>query len=111
MSKMTTHERFTRVFDFKEADRVGMWDFPWPGTIRRWHREGMPENTTYDEYFDVDVISRLRCDNTPQFPETIVEENDKFITKMTKWGGTERNFKNDDSTPDLISYSILNKDD
>jgi uroporphyrinogen decarboxylase len=85
MVKMTSHERFKRMFEHKEADRVAMWDFPWPGTLRRWHREGMPENTSCEDYFDVDKVSRVVVDNSPLYPEYIVEENDNFKTVMTKW--------------------------
>jgi uroporphyrinogen decarboxylase len=106
MYKMTTHERFTRMFDHKEADRVAMWDFPWPGALRRWHAEGMPENVSYEDYFDVDKVERVVCDNSPRLKEYVVEENDRCITTMTNWGGTQKDFKHDDSTPDFVDYTI-----
>ena len=110
MYKMTSHERFGRMFEHKEADKVAMWDFPWPGTLARWHREGMPQNIGYEDYFDVDRVSRIVVDNSPQYPEYIVEENEEFVTCMTKWGGIEKNFKNQDSTPDFVGYSIIDQD-
>ncbi len=110
MSKMTSHERFARMFAHKEADRVAMWDFPWAGTMARWHREGMPEGVSYEDYFDVDKVSRIVVDNSPRLPQSIVEETDEFITKMTSWGCKERNFKHEDSTPDFMAYTITEKD-
>ena len=109
MAGMTTHERFNRMFNHKEADRMAIWDFPWPGTIARWHREGMPDNVSFEDYFDTDRISRISVNNSPRFPEHILEDNDKFITKMTCWGCKERNFKHEDSTPDFMDYTIINK--
>jgi uroporphyrinogen decarboxylase len=110
MIKMTSHERFSRMFEHKEADRVAMWDFPWPGALKRWIREGMPENISYEDYFNVDKVSRVIVDNSPRYPEFIIEENDKFKTFMTSWGGKQRDFKDEDSTPDFIDYSIINTD-
>ena len=39
---MTSHERFSRMFAHREADRIPIIDSPWGDTIARWHREGMP---------------------------------------------------------------------
>lgn len=107
MARMTSHERFTRMFDHQEADRVAMWDFPWPGALKRWRREGLPENVSYEDYFDVDKVSRVVVDNSPRYPERVLEENDQFRTITTNWGGTQRDFKDEDSTPDFIDYTII----
>ena len=111
MHTMTSHERFTRMFEHKEADRVAMWDFPWPGAQSRWYNEGMPRDTDYTEYFGVDRVSRIVVDNSPRMPIAVVEENDRFITMSTSWGAHERNFKHEDSTPEYVSYAIHNRDD
>ncbi|MEA1996561.1 MAG: PHP domain-containing protein [Gemmatimonadota bacterium] len=41
MNKMTTRERFSRMFEHREADRVPIFDVPWPETIERWQAEGV----------------------------------------------------------------------
>jgi uroporphyrinogen decarboxylase len=107
---MTSKERFARMFDHKEADRVAMWDFPWPGTLRRWYAEGMPQGVSYEEYFDVDNVGRVQADNSPRYPKAIVAEDDTFITESTEWGATIRNFKNQDSTPDYLDFTITTPD-
>ena len=66
MSRMSTYERFKRMFEHKEADRVPIYDSPWEGTIRRWHREGMPEGVSYVDYFDLDKIAHISVDNSPR---------------------------------------------
>ena len=103
---MTTHERFSRMFGHMEADRVAMWDFPWPGALRRWQAEGMPAGAGYDDYFGVDKVGRIKVDNSPQYPEKVVEETDRFITVTTQWGAVVRNFKEQDSTPDFLDFTI-----
>jgi hypothetical protein len=70
----------------------------------------MPADVEYEDYFDVDKVGRIKVDNSPQYQECVVGETDEFILKTTKWGCTERNFKNNDSTPDLMSYTVTSKD-
>mgnify|MGYP000883678232 FL=1 len=57
MYKMTTHERFTRMFQHREADRVPIYDSPWSSTIERWQAEGMPKGVDYRDYFDIDKVA------------------------------------------------------
>jgi len=110
MGKMTSHERFGRMFAHKEADRVAMWDFPWPGALRRWQAEGLPAGVEYEDYFGLDKVGRVKVDNSPQYPERVVEENSVFITATTRWGATVRNFKAQDSTPGFIDFTITSPD-
>jgi len=107
---MTSHERFARIFDHKEADRVVMWDFPWPGALRKWHAEGMSENVSYEEYFGLDTVGRIQADNSPRYPIRVVAEDDTFITKTNEWGGTIKDFKYQDSTPEFIDFTITGPD-
>ena len=110
MYKMTSKERFARAFQHKEADRVVMWDFPWPGAMRRWQAEGMPAGVSYEEYFDVDTVGRVVVDNSPQYPIEVIAEDDVFITESNAWGAHVRNFKAQDSTPDFVKYTIVDWD-
>ena len=110
MASMTSHERFRRTFARQETDRLLMWDFPWPGTLKRWRREGMPADISYENYFDVDQVARIEVDNSPRYPQTVVEDNAEFKTVLTSWGCKERNFKHEDSTPDFMDYTIIDAD-
>ena len=56
MSEMTSHERFKRMFEHKDADRVPIIDDPWEVTIERWHREGMPKDVSFVDYFGLDHV-------------------------------------------------------
>ena len=51
MSDMTTYERMRRMYAHEEADRVPVTDDPWSSTLERWHREGMPEDVRFEDYF------------------------------------------------------------
>jgi uroporphyrinogen decarboxylase len=110
MYTMTSSERFKCMFAHEEADRVAMWDFPWPSTLRRWRAEGMPESVSFEDYFGMDKVSRIEVDNSPRYPQYTVEETGEFITQTTSWGGRQRVFRQEDSTPDFIDYTITDRD-
>ena len=75
MKEMTSKERFLRMFQHKEADRIPIIDAPWEGTIKRWQREGMPENADWRDYFKVDKVSKFNVDISPQYEVKIIEED------------------------------------
>ena len=108
MKEMTTHERVTRMFEHKEADRVPITDEPWSGTLRRWKREGMPEGVDWRDYFQIDKIDRIGIDISPRFEQKILEETDDYIISTTEWGVTLKNFKLEDSTPEFLDFKITN---
>jgi len=106
MEKMMSYERFMRIFEHKEADRVPISDTPWEGTIRRWHREGMPEGISYVDYFNLDKIAHIGVDNSPGYEERTIEETDEYRIYTTKWGATLKSWKQEDSTPEFINFKI-----
>ena len=106
MKEMTTQERFARMFAHKEADRIPIIDEPWAGTIRRWHREGMPKGIDWRDYFGVDKVERIHVDISPRYEEKILEETDDYIISTTPWGVTLKNFKFEDSTPEFLDFTI-----
>ena len=54
------------MFEHREADRIPIIDSPWAGTLRRWHREGMPEGVDWRDYFEVDKVFSIGVDITPR---------------------------------------------
>lgn len=103
---LTKYERFKRMYEHKEADRVPIIDSPWAGTIRRWKREGMPDNISWEDYFEVDRMMGIGVDITPRFEEKVLEETDRYIIKTSNWGVTMKHFKEEDSTPEMIDYKV-----
>ncbi|HCS74824.1 MAG TPA: hypothetical protein DIW17_13235 [Clostridiales bacterium] len=103
---MKTKERVSRMFEHKEADRVPILDTPWTGTIKRWVREGMPTDMDWRDYFDVDKMERIEVDISPRYPLTVLEETERYIITKSEWGVTMKQFKEDDSTPEFIDYTV-----
>ena len=104
---MTTKERFARMFAHQEADRVPIIDGPWAGTIRRWHKEGLPENVSWVDYFDVDHVAGTGVDNSPRYPVKLIEETDRYVISTTPWGVTLKYIKEEDSTPEFLDYKVI----
>ncbi|MFH1571446.1 MAG: uroporphyrinogen decarboxylase family protein [Gemmatimonadota bacterium] len=106
MAEMTSYERMKCVYDHREPDRLPIMDSPWGSTMARWRREGMPENVSWVEYFDLDRVGGISVDTSPRFPHRVIEETDEYIVEHNGWGVTTRNFKLTTSTPQDISFSI-----
>ena len=72
--------------------------------------EGMPQNTDWTEYFDIDKVVHIDIDISPRFPKKIIEETDRYIISTTPWGVTTKEFKNAESTPENLDYKVVDAD-
>lgn len=86
MAELTTHERVKRMYEHRQADRVPITDSPWGATIERWHREGMPEDADFAEFFGLDRFAYIGVDNSPRYPGKVVEETEEYIIVTSPWG-------------------------
>jgi uroporphyrinogen decarboxylase len=111
MPEMTSHERFSRMYQHRQADRVPIIDEIWRTTVQRWRSEGLPEAASPEEYFGLDRERTIGVDNTPRLPERVVTETDEFIISTTSWGATLRQFKHRSTTPELLDVTVKNADD
>lgn len=59
MDKLTSRERFKRMFEHKDADRVPILGAPWGDTLERWRRKGMSKDVDFAEYFGLDRIDSI----------------------------------------------------
>ncbi|MBS3764597.1 MAG: hypothetical protein KGZ25_14965, partial [Planctomycetes bacterium] len=85
-------------------------DSPWGATIERWHKEGMPEDTTFVDFFGLDHVAQIGVDNSPQFPSEVVEETDDYKVTVTPWGAKLKNWKHIASTPEFIDFRVTDPD-
>lgn len=107
---MTSWERFKRMYEHREADRIPIIDEPWSGTLRRWRREGMPEGMDWCDYFDVDKLGIINIDISPRMPEITLEETDRYYIRTSPWGVTMKHFKEEDSTPEFLDFTITTQE-
>ncbi|MFN8441702.1 MAG: uroporphyrinogen decarboxylase family protein [Caldilineaceae bacterium] len=110
MKEMTSHERFTRMFEHREADRIPIIDDPWDATIERWQREGMPQDVSFVDYFGLDHTAMIHVDNSPRYPRRTLEETDSYKTIISEWGVTQKTWKHAASTPQFLDFTIVDRD-
>lgn len=109
MATMTSHERFTRMFEHRQADRIPIIDSPWSSTIERWHREGMPADVDYVDFFGLDATAYIGADNSPRYEAKTLEETDEYVIYTTAWGATLKSWKHAASTPEFIDFTIVDR--
>lgn len=107
---MTSRERILRVLNHQIPDRVPIHDSPWAATVRRWYKEGLPEDTTPSEYFGYE-FEFFGADTSPRFPVKVIEKNEEYIITTTPEGGKRRNHRDYSTTPEIIDWPIKTKDD
>jgi len=110
MPEMTSHERFKRMFEHKEADRIPLIDSPWGATVERWHREGMPEGVSWADYFGMDKGAWIGVDNSPRYECKVLEETAEYTVTTSQWGATLRNWKHAASTPEFLGFTVVDPD-
>jgi len=106
MKPMTTHERMTRMFAHREADRVPITDIAWESTLWRWRREGLPADVPWDQFFGLDRLLTIQMDTSPRFEAKILEETDTYRIVRDNWGVTKKDFKPSNSTPQDLAFKI-----
>lgn len=106
MGELTSRERFRRMYEHREADRIPVTDGPWGTTIERWHREGMPEGAWYVDFFGLDKVATIMADNGPRWESELIEETDDYTIVRTSWGVTLKNWKHIASTPEYLDFRV-----
>lgn len=109
MKEMTSQERFKRMYEHREADRVPIIDNPWSSTIERWRKEGMPADVDYVDFFGLDKTAYIGADNSPRFEAKVIEETNEYTVYTTAWGATLKNWKHAASTPEFIDFIVKDR--
>ncbi len=104
MIELTSRERMLRTYRHQDIDRIMMVDSAWEGTVKRWRSEGMPSNIEWQDYFNFDKVVSILPDNSPRFSHKILHKTDKYIIETTRWGTTQKVFKEQDSTPESLEF-------
>ena len=110
MAEMTTYERMKRMYEHREADRVPVTDGPWGSTLERWHREGLPSDIPWDDYFGLDKFAGIGADNSPRFPSRVIEETEEYTIAVSPWGATSKNWKHAGGVPEFLDFRVKDWD-
>ncbi len=107
---MTTRERIARILAHQEADRVPVADIPWPSTLERWRREGLPRSVDWEDHFGTDKIVTISPDNSPRYPIQVLEETDEYRVFTSQWGVTLRQWSHAAGTPHREGFTVQDPD-
>ena len=108
---MTKRERISRIMNFEEPDRIGVFDWYWGQTCRRWRAEGLAENADFSALFDHDLCLS-GFDQSFRLPSEVVEQDDETIVERNSFGATERRWKNDnEGAPHQVDWLIKTRAD
>ncbi|MCL2546456.1 MAG: hypothetical protein FWE06_04590 [Oscillospiraceae bacterium] len=103
---MTTKERFTRIINRQDVDRIPIKDWPWPGTVQRWEQEGLPAGMDYRDYFGIDKVQELWVDISPRYEVEVIEKTDEYTICTNAWGATYKDFGGGESTPEFLDFKV-----
>jgi uroporphyrinogen decarboxylase len=107
---MTMHERMTRIYEHREADRVPIVDSPWPSTLARWWQEGLPTDIEWHNYVGADHIRTILVDNSPRYPVQVLEQTDTYRIHTNEWGATKKDWIPTSSTPEYLDFTVKDPD-
>jgi hypothetical protein len=114
---MTERERFIATMTYQPVDvRPLQLAGPWPDTLARWHREGLPaEVEDVHAWLGLKSLKILnvvgRLGPLPAYETRVVEERGNEIIKIDGWGRTIRDFKAHTSMPEWIEFPVKNAED
>lgn len=117
--EMSPLERFNAIMEFKKPDRIIDTEFGyWNDTLRRWHKEGLPEyvnsNEKADIYFGFDNWNKPLPSNTdlePTFPvEVVVDDGHRKIIYDSHRVKCEIFSDGKDTIPHYIDFPIKDRE-
>jgi len=108
---MNQRQRFLKTLRFQPVDHPPLRvDGPWPDTLQRWYREGLPRDVALHEYFGTEPMPLAYAGPDtgpfPPFTEKIIEEKDNEIIKIDRYGRTVRDFKDHTSMPEWLEFPV-----
>lgn len=107
---MTGRERFLKALQHEEPDRVPIHDNPWPETVWRQQREGLPAEIPVSDYFDYELVI-IGFDQSPMFEVKTLHKDETYIVETTPYGGIRKNFRTYSSTPEIVEWAVKTKKD
>lgn len=107
---MTSYERILLALQHREADRIPIHDSYWGTTLTRWRGEGLPDNCSPHEYFNLEIAESY-WDDSLQLPSKTLDETEETVVSIGADGATVKNWKTQASTPELLDFTIKSRAD
>ncbi|NHV06256.1 MAG: hypothetical protein HA495_02845 [Thaumarchaeota archaeon] len=104
---MNSRERVYATLNGERVDRPAYVDFPWPETVDRWKKEGMPDNVYLEDYFGMDIFL-FGCDVSPKYEGILIERNERFDIIRDSFGVKMKVWRGRSGTPHPIEGVVSN---
>ena len=95
MNIMNCRKRFQAILDYKKADALPViFVEPYEShTLKCWREQGMPENTSPEDFLRLDRFNRentlrISFGPIPGYEEKIISEDEQYMTKINYMGNT-----------------------
>ncbi len=108
---MTNLERFWAVMDYGEFDHPPMFEEPvWRDTLRRWHREGLPEDRTWEDCLGVRPLRfaghGFNDRVWPPFERTVLEQTGEYTVYIDDYGRKVRDLADATTMPEWLEFPL-----
>ena len=108
---MTERERFLKTLRFKKVDRPPFWlEGPWPETLERWYREGLPRDANLPNFFGMPNLELeyigINLYVNPPFERKVIEEDDEVEVYFDEFGRKARRFKKTETMPEWLEFPV-----
>ena len=116
MESMDNRTRIIETIRCRPVDRLPFFFCfgPWPETLRRWNREGLPPGKPWWEDFGFDpgiITVRAELGLCPFYPEIMLENRGDTYLCRDRSGITKLCRKDGGSIPRFLDYPVKNMDD
>ncbi|MDD5698574.1 MAG: uroporphyrinogen decarboxylase family protein [Victivallaceae bacterium] len=116
---MNDRQRFLDIMRFRRFNDAylsqAIYQNFWEDTIKRWHKEGLPEDIHIDEYFKFSRMNGEPIIDTfrplPPFEQVIIEEKEDYRIVSDEAGIRKKELKNDTSMPQYLEFPVKNRQD
>jgi len=107
---MNSREIVDNLIRGKKAERVGLYDNPWPDTVEKWKSEGHSTGDTTKEFgFDkINVGGWFQ--NLPLLGGEIIEETEEWKISRNGAGASFKYWKNKSGTPEHIDFQMSSRE-
>jgi len=112
---MNTKERFLKIMNFQQADKLPIIEVEsYEGdTLKRWYREGLPENRSVVDFLGMDRIEYvpINFNIIPGFETKLIHDDANYRTEVNSMGITVRYRKGMGMIYSYLDHPVKNRDD
>ena len=106
---MNGRDRVRNALARLPLDRVPVYDAPWEDTLANWREQGMPADTSPEDYFDWD-IAIMGLDASMRQDQEVLEQDEQFIVFRDRCGYTVRKMVGKSRAMEFLSHATVSRE-